>query len=178
MKTRFREVPKIGTAISCRVMILLIICCITLTGCDPNGYNFVPDDLADIVSVELIQYDNPEQKRFSSWVPDHTSDLKSFDNSKVSILETLDESHISELIDTLCEFDILDTYYAYDSPNELCLRLTYSNGDFLIINCDKNAFAGYIGKFSPDGEVAQFIGCFESWQSFNTLVNDYFQIEI
>ena len=177
MKIQFSKVPKIGTAISCWVMIFLIICCSTLTGCDPVGYSFAPDDLADIVSIELIQYDNPEQKQFFSWVPDHTSDLKSFDNSKVSILETLDESHISELTATLCEFYILGTYYAYDSPNGLCLRLTYSNGDFLIVNCGENSY-GYIGKFSHDGEVAQFIGCFESFQSFKTLVNDYFQMEI
>lgn len=175
---KFSKVPKIGTAISRWVMIFLIICCITLTGCDPSSYYFAHDDLDDIVSIELIQYDNPEQKEFFSWVPDHTSDLKPFDNSKVSILETLDEGHISELIDTLCQFHILGTYYAYDSPKGLCLRLTYSSGDFLIVSCDENSYTGYIGKFSLDGEVVQFIGCFASLRSFQTLVNDYFQTKI
>lgn len=178
MKNKFSKDPKIRTAILHRGMIFLIICCITLTGCDPLPYYFARNDLVDIVSIELIQYDNPEQKEFFSWVPDHMSDLKPFDNSKVNILETLDEGHISELIDTLCESHILDTYYAYDSPNGLCLRLTYSSGDFLIVSCDENSYTGYIGKFSPDGEVAQFIGCFESSRSFKNLVNDYFQMKI
>ena len=178
MRNKFSKDPKIRTAILHRGMIFLIICCLTLTGCDPVSYRFHHDDLADIVSIELIQYDNPEQKDFLSWVPDHTSDLKPFDVSKVSVLETLDEDNISELIDTLCECYILDTYYAYDSPNGICLKLTYSNGDFLIISCDENSYEGYIGKFSPDGEVAQFIGCFENLSSFKTLVNDYFQTKI
>ena len=159
-------------------VILLIICSFMLAGCDPVNYNFHRDDLEDIVSIELIQYDNPEQEHFSSWVPDHTSDLKPFDDSKVNILETLDDDHISELIDTLCACNILDTYYAYDSPNGLCLKLSYSNGDFLIVNCNENSYTGYIGKFSSDGEVAQFIGCFTSVESFKTLVNDYFQTKI
>ena len=178
MKNKFSKVSKIGTSISSLAILLLNICCLMLTGCDPSGYYFSHDDLADVVSVELIQYDNPGQKNFSSWVPDHSSDLKPFDDSKVSVLETLDEDQTSGLIDALCEFHILEKYYAYDSPAGLCLKLTYSNGDFLIVSCDEESYKGYIGRFSPDGEVARFIGCFASSSSFKTLVNDYFQTQI
>ena len=159
-------------------MFVFIFCCFTLTACDPGTYYFEQEELSDIVRIELINYDNPEQKHFISWVPDHTSDLKPLDNSKISVLETLEEDKIPQFIDTLCEFDILYRYYAFDSPNGVCLKLSYSNGDFLIVNCNVPSFAGYIGEFTSDGEVTAFIGCFSASSSFTTLVNNFFQTKI
>ncbi|MCH5152336.1 MAG: hypothetical protein J1F68_00035 [Clostridiales bacterium] len=159
--------------------ILLVLCSLcAFAACDPSTVFLEPTDLTDIVSVELIRYDNPRQKQFISWVPDHTSDLKAFDERKLFVLERLDGDKIPEFIDTLCECPILDRYYAFDSPNGICLKLTYINGEYLIVNCKEGAFVGYIGKFGFDGEVIQFIGCFVSVTSFETLVNDYFQMKI
>ena len=159
--------------------ILLVICSLcTFAACDPNEIYFERDSLADIVKIELIRYDNPKQKQFFSWVPDHTDDLKPFDESRVTVLETLDENKIYDLLDTLCECPILDRYYAYDSPNGICLKISYSNGDYLIVNCNEGSFTGYIGRFDCDGKVVQFIGCFVSVACFETLVNDYFQTKI
>ena len=157
---------------------ILIIFCFTLTACDPGSYYLKQEDLTDIVSVEVINYDNPEQKHFKSWVPDHEADLKPFDNSKVSVLETLDENNIINFVDELCGYHILYKYYGYDSPNGTCLKLTRSNGNFLIVSCNENRFAGYIGEFSTDGEIIAFIGCFSNRIYFEALVNDYFQTKI
>lgn len=167
---------KVITAV---LAILLVLCSlVSFAACDPGTFYFDDEYLSAIVSVELISYVNPEQTHFFSWVPDHTADLKPFDESKVSVLETLDNDKLSDFIDTLCECDVLYKYYAFDAPNGLCLKLTYANGDFVIVSCNGNSFAGYIGKFSADGEVADFIGCFSSLYSFETLVNDYFQTKI
>lgn len=156
--------------------IFFIICSLFIfAACDPATFYFNHEYLSDTVSVELIRYDNPEQKHFSSWVPDHTSELKPFDQSKVVVSETLDENKIPDFIDTICEYDILYKYYAFDTPNGICIKLTYSNGDFLIVSCNENSFKGYIGKFFSNGEVADFIGCFSAFDSFETLLNDYFK---
>lgn len=153
--------------------IILIIGCITLTACDPNRIHLKQEELSDIVSVELVKYDNSKQKCFFSWIPDHSSDLKPFDDSKLSVMETLPVDKIPQFIDTLCECDIFSNYYAYDSPNGICFKLSYSNGDFLIVNGKD-----YIGKFSSDGEVAEFIGCFSNSNFFKTLVNNYFRANV
>ncbi|MCI8434996.1 MAG: hypothetical protein HFK10_03415 [Clostridia bacterium] len=165
--------------ISKLLAILILICSLFIfTACDPSPFYFEHEYLADTVSIELIRYDNPEQKHFLSWVPDHTADLKSFDQSKVTVLETLHENKIPDFIDTLCEYDILYKYYAFDTPNGICIKLNDSNGDFLIVSCNENSFAGYIGKFYSNGEVADFIGCFSALKYFETLVNDHFQMKI
>lgn len=179
MKSKFCNIFKLKKlSVIIATISILLICCLTLTACDPGSYYFEPEELSDIVSVELINYNNPEQKHFLSWVPDHTSKLKPFDDSKLSVLETLEEDKIAQFTDVLCECNILYKYYAYDSPNGTCLKLSYSNGDFLIINCNMPSFAGYIGKFTSGGEVAEFIGCFSSSYYFKTLVNDYFQMKL
>ena len=159
--------------------IFIIICSLFIfEACDPGTFRFDLEYLTDIVSVELIRYDNPEQKHFSFWVPDHSSDLKSYEQSKEIVSETLDENKISDFIDTICECDVLYKYYAFDTPNGICIKLTYSDGDFLIVNCIENSFVGYIGKFYSNGDVADFIGCFSDLKCFETLVNDYFQMKI
>lgn len=179
MKSKFRKIfklKKLNATIA--TIFILLICCFTLTACDPSSYYFQPEELSDIVKVELINYNNPQQNHFLSWVPDHTSKLKPFDDSKLSVLETLNEDKITQFTDVLCEFHILYKYYAYDSPNGTCLKLSYSNGDFIIINCNMPSFTGYIGKFTSDGEVAAFIGCFSSSDYFKILVNAYFQTKL
>lgn len=159
--------------------ILLVVCSLCVfAACDPSTVYIEREDLAEVVSVELVNYDNPKQKHFFSWVPDHTADLKPLDVSKISVVETLDADKITDLLDTLSECPILDRYYAFDSPEGLCLKLTYQSGDFLIINCYGHSFAGYIGRFHANGEVAQFIGCFVSLACYETLVNDFFQTKI
>lgn len=158
------------------VLIILIVLCslVQFVACDPSDYYFTQEELSDIVSIELINYENPAQKSFFSWVPDHTSDLKPFDNKKVCVLESLAEDKFSQFVETLCDCLILETYFAYDSPKGICVKKSYSDGDFLILSCNEQTFAGYVGKFSSDGEVARFIGCFCNRDSFEALVNDYF----
>lgn len=162
------------------VLVFLLAFCFTLSACDPGNFQFTSDELASVTSIELISYDNPEQKHFASWVPDHTSDLKPFDDTKASRLEVLDDDKISDFLDELCEYNILYKYFAYDSPNGTCLKLNYRNGDFLIVwsYYQNGSFSGYIGRYSSDGEVAEFFGCFESLTYYKNLVNDYFQIQI
>lgn len=178
MKSKF--VKAFGKKFIAKLILIfaVTVCCCLLSACDPGTYRFTQEDLSDVVSIELIFYDNPDQESFASWVPDHTDDLKPFDAGKQSVLEKLSDDRIPQFVDALCECRILSTYFAFDSPGGVCIKLAYANGDFLIINCKKNSYTGYIGKFSSDGEVAQFVGCFESVDSFEKLVSDYFQTKI
>ena len=156
-----------------KVLALLLISflCICLTACDPASYFFDNDDLLDnLTDIQLINYDNTLQKSFKSWVPNHYSKLVNFDFDNMTILEILDDSYKEEFIRQLAQQYILHTYYAYNSPNNICLRLLYANGDFIIINCAyKNSyFGGYIGKYDSEGNVIDFYGCSESLYSFTS----------
>ena len=154
------------------LVVALTAICFTLTACDPGSYQFEREELDDVVSVELINYDNPKQKEFSSWVPDHSADLKPFDNSKVTVLETLADDKTADFLDELCEIPFLYLYYSYDSPKGICIKLSRSNGDYIIIWSD------YVGEFSSDGEVKWFCGCFSGLSVYKDFVNGYFETQI
>ncbi len=159
------------------ILIFILALCAALTSCDPGLYYFEMSELSEnVVRIDLIDYDNPDQKGFISWVPDHSDDLLPFDESKCTRLEELDDGKGVDLLNDLSRSEILHHYYAYNSPNGISLRLTYENGDFLIVNCDSQneTYAGYIGKYSADGEVVEFYGCFSSYRYFEHLVNNYF----
>ena len=162
-------------------IVLFLSLCITLPACDPNNSRLDYDALSEsVVSVELIHYENPEQKHFSSWVPDQSSELQPYDFAKESVKRILDETRISEFLTQLSEATILDKYYAFDSPNGVCLKLTYDNGDFLIIYCDSinESYSGYVGEFYADGKVKRFIGSFSDYNDFESLVNDFFHFNL
>ena len=163
----------------CFLVLLAVILCFTFTACDPSSYQFEYDELAaKVVRVELIEYNNPDQRKFASWVPDHMDDLLPFDRTKETVLETLEESNFPNLLRQLSRAEILYRYFAYDSPRGLCVKLTYASGDFLIVSCNSGQYSGYIGSFSKEGEVSEFYGCFSGYIYFETLVNNFFEMEI
>ena len=158
----------------------LIIFTLSFGACDALRIQPNLESLAEITSIELIEYTNPNQKSFLSWVPDHSDDLVPFDFSKMTILETLPEERLTDFKDTFTQTDILYHYYAYDSPADVCIKANYSNGDFLIIwaNYKRGSFGGYIGKFAQDGSIGSFWGCFSSLSYYEDLVNNFFTYQI
>ena len=151
-----------------------------LSACDPLTHVIQQDELTDVVSIELIEYKNPSQEHFTSWVPNHFDDLKPFDIANATVIEKLQDEKKSEFLDSFMETDILHTYYAYDSPADICIRLNYENGNFLIIWSDykKNSFAGYIGEYSADGTVLSFWGSFSGLSYYQGLINNFFSYNI
>ena len=143
-------------------LVFILIVCFTSIACDPGTYVISPESLDNVVHVELVNYENPDQKHFVSWVPNHFDDLVSYDISKETLLEELTDEKKDELLTSFSQTDILHTYYAYDSPKDICIKLTYSSGNFLIVWADykNNSFAGYIGEYTADGAVVSFWGSF------------------
>ncbi len=154
--------------------------CFLLCACDPGSYKAEDDLLEDVTSIDLILYENSEQKALQGWFKDHFDELPTFDNSKAKVLETLPEEKISKFLDAFSEKEILSTYYTYDSPADVCIRLNYSNGNFLIIWSDyeNNSFGGYIGVYSKDGIPESFLGVFSALSFYKELINDFFVYDI
>lgn len=153
-------------------IVLSVLFIIFLTSCDPGStsleYHFEKEE---VKTVELIHYDNHNQHHFRFWAPNHFSDLKNLDLEYIAVIKTLNEELLSSFLDELLEYPLLDTYYAYDSPSGICIRLTMNNNDFVIVHCMNNRFNGYIGKYDSEGKVLDFYGCFESYSSFSNLLN-------
>ena len=161
-------------------IILVMMICFTMCACDPGSFSIDREKLNNVVSVELIEYANSNQKPFTTWVPDQFDKLLPFDSVNVTTLEVLSSEKISDFLDAFSKTDILHTYYAYNSPKDVCIRLNYQNGDFLIIwaNYMNNGFAGYIGEYSSDGTVLSFWGSFSALAYYTDLVNQYFTYKL
>lgn len=151
-----------------------------LSACDPGIYQIDADSLNDVISIELIDYENSKQKHFLSWVPNQFDKLSPFDNANATVIEELEEDKVPDFINAFAQTDILHIYYAYDSPKDVCVKMNYSNGNFLIVwaNYKEENFAGYIGEYFADGTVFSFWGSFSSLAYFENLVNDFFDFGI
>ena len=162
------------------VIMIAVITCFSICSCDPSSFVVSRDSLDNVISVELIEYANSDQKHFTTWVPDQSDKLVPFNVANATILETLPEEKISGFLDAFSATDILHTYYAYNSPKDVCLRLTYENGNFLIIwaNYAEDSHAGYIGEYASDGTVLSFWGSFSSLTYYKDLINQHFNYKI
>jgi len=161
------------------LLIILLISIISIS-CDPGTYKIADESLENVVSIELINYDNPEQDHFTSWVPNHFDDLLPFNIDKETVIKKLSDENIDGFLNSFKKTDILHAYYAYNSPKDVCIKLNYLNGNFLIIwaNYERESFAGYIGEYLPDGTVLSFWGSFSGLFYYEDLVNNYFNYNL
>lgn len=161
------------------IMVVVIIC-LSMCACDPGSFSIDRESLNNVVSVELIEYANPNQKQFVSWVPDQFNKLLPFVPANATVLECLPANKIPDFLDAFSKTDILRTYYAFNSPKDVCIKLNYENGNFLIIwaNYLDNGYAGYIGEYSSDGTVLSFWGSFSRLSYYKDLVNQYFNYNL
>ena len=152
----------------------------SLLACDPGSRGVSKEELIDVVSVELIEYQNSNQQHFLSWVPNHFDKLKPFNDANARVVERLPIERMADFLDAFTQTDILNKYYAYDSPADVCIRINYYNGNFLIVWADYEAgsFAGYIGEYSADGTVLSFWGSFSGLDYYKDLVNNFFDYKI
>ena len=157
-------------------LILTAIMCFFMCACDPGSFSPNRDSLNSVIGVELIEYTNTEQKHFTTWVPDYFDELAPFNLTNATTIDALPAEKIPDFLDAFSATDILHSYYAYNSPKDICIKLNYENGDFLIVwaNYAENHFGGYIGKYAADGTVSSFWGSFSALSYYEDLVNQYF----
>ena len=160
--------------------IMGVIICLSMCACDPGSFIIDRESLNNVVSAELIEYTNTNHKQFFSWVPDQFDKLLPFDSDNATILARLPSEKIPDFLDAFSETDILHTYYAYNSPKDVCIKLNYENGNFLIIwaNYMDNTYAGYIGEYSSDGTVLSFWGSFSALNYYEDLVSQHFNYNL
>jgi len=160
-------------------LIFLLVFCFVFASCDPGSFYFSTDYLNNVVSIELIDYTNTEQKSFSSWAHNHFNKLKPFNLENSTTIETLETDKIENFNLYLTEQVLYYRFYTYNSPKGLCLKLNFANGDFIIISdVNKKGYNGYVGRYSSTGKVLDYYGCFCSEDSFVNLVNNYFNTQV
>ena len=162
------------------VILLLVMCC-TLCACDPGEYQPPQEALDKVVSVELIQYANSEQKEYLLWIFDHYNELLPFVAENATVLEVLPADKLSDFLQSFSQKTLIGPHYAsYNSPGEICLRLKYENGDFLIVWADNQSgrYSGYVGEYSSNGAVLSYWGVPSNSFDYEGFVNEYFDYEL
>lgn len=162
-----------------KLLALLSVCvmCLTFTACEPIWSEYEYSDLQDTVAdIEIINYDNPKSRPVSYILA--KSRNPNFKFNKMTLIETLNEEDCKSFLEDISDKTIGDFVRRYNSPNGVCFKVNYKNGDFDIIS------EKYIGRFSSTGKFLKYIGVFASDSSdpsyngkemFEYLVNTYIE---
>ncbi len=155
---------------------ILLATVAVLTACDPESFHLYD---TDIVSVELFTYDNPNPKTVRK-----VGDVLPIDPDKMEILETLDTDRTAEFAERLSGMSFL-LYSPYsDQPTGVSIKVTYGDGSYAIIS--SNPVDGgkykydynYNVTFDSDGNITQVMGYRQGVDSYENLVNDFFETKI
>ena len=153
----------------------MILCVfISLSGCvwDPASYLFDYEKLKEqVATVELINYENEEPKKIKD-----ISEILPYDFDKEEVLETLPADKIDDFIMDLSEIRFLDYSSFAKEPVEICIKITYKNGEFIIITSTLMDVAyGLVELFNSNGCPIEYIGAPGDRDEFVALVNKYFE---
>ena len=161
------------------LIILLCTFVLFLTACDPapSGYlRNIPVD--DVVSVELINYKNPDAKMINTLLS--RSGIKSFDFKKMEIIEDLSEDKFEDFLQDFSDLDVWTRWQHPNSPIGGSLRIVYANGDFDVISChnEEHAIISFMAKYNKKGKLKDHIGTIESKEDYINILNKYFTRQI
>ena len=160
---------------------MLIICfslMVFLSACGPVMIHLDKSEIENkVAKVELLYYDNPKQKKFAFWFFDHSDQLRPLDFENVTTLKELPSERFPSFLDQLCEAEIRERFYIYNAPKGFCVKITYNDGSFIIHYCD-NTCRGYVGFYSQDGKVLDYIGSLDSYKEYSNLIDDCFDFHI
>ena len=160
------------------IPIICVFLMLILSACDPMMIGLEKSYLENkVVKVELIHYENPKQKKFASWIPDHSGQLKPFDFNNVTIIQELPEESFSAFYDQISKAFIRQKYYIYNAPKGFCLRLTNNDGSFMIYCCNSTS-RGFCGLYSQEGEIIEYIGAPDSYKEYANLINEFFDVHL
>ena len=147
------------------VLTCVLTCLLVFTGCDPAmNYIDVDELLRNTVKVELVEYENENPKDIQNL---DGKKKPTFNFDKVTLIATLDESKIEDIINDLGESGYIYYNRALNEPIGKTLILYQSNGDMLVIfGCiyknEKGSTKYYDGciLFDKDGKYIEYIGDF------------------
>ncbi len=129
--------------------VLFISLLFSLFGCDP-GYCYFTYETEEVLSVELIYYDNNSAKELF----EQRDKVKNFDFSKATAIDTLPEDKIDGFLSEFSEIMFLYVWRHLDSPKGKCVKINEADGSFAIICLDGE----FSCRYDSSGNVIWFIG--------------------
>ena len=139
------------------ILIILLISILSFTACDPGHGKIYKEQFECVVEVQLISYDNPDQKvRNFNWGNAHIYDLVDLDLSKIEVIESLSNEKREEFADLMVGREYFLDYHDVDSPDGYCVRILYEDGSFMLISTPLGK--SYFGKYDSSGKATYVFG--------------------
>ena len=160
------------------VMLLIVFVCLGITACDPAWYYHYDNEerISNIVSVELVNYNNSDEKEVSTYFS--TRQVQQFDFEKLEVLEVIEGEGLSILLQHLSGIEIWGGWNHSDSPFGISLRVIYNNGEFDVVSSDDERDLQFFARFESNGRLSRYLGMFLNHSDFVELINTHFNIQV
>ena len=165
------------------LLIVTIILGILLTSCDYSYYIYYNSDGTDlfvdkdVMSIELIQYENKDTRS-------NPLGNEDFDSNKIEVLEILQTDHIENFVLELSQIGGISGKHEekINSPLGIGIRIIYEDQSFTIttITIIDGVETIFMGDYDQNEEIGIYLGI--SWQDmiddFKMILSKYFDMSI
>lgn len=140
--------------------------------CDPVRYRYDYEGLRkSVVSVELMEY-----KATTVKMTQKKSDIDMFDFDKSETVQTLEPSKIDDFLRAFTKVEFFKYEEFASTPIGRCIKLTYSNGDFLVAIGYRKGGVCYSGThlYDENGNIKEVVGYMSNADAFFKVRDDFF----
>ena len=127
-----------------------------LNGCTAPMFNFVPHDISEIASIQLIYYDNPDVLKQEYTLFEAKHPFESFDESKCTVLEELDRENLETFFSEM-EYSVESSTVSTRGPIGQGLRVNHTDGKFFVIIWnyveESHSYRSFNAYYQEDGTL-------------------------
>jgi len=148
---------------------------ICLSACEPEMFWFEYDEISsNVISVELINYCTLDLHEIES-----EDEIYTFIFYQMEVIEILDIASIDNFFFDLSNIEFHNRLDYSNTPVGISVKITYENGDLLILSSTLINEIAYGGAFlyNSEGVIIEYYGNFAIRQQYVDLVNMYFETQ-
>lgn len=162
-------------------LVLMFMFMLALVSCDPATHILNADELlANTTKIELVNYENENPQMIRNIEGEKKP---TFDFNKVTLIATLDDSKLEDVVKDVSDRGYLYFYSALNEPIGKTLILYQSNGNMVVLNncvyTDKTGDTKYYGDcciYDANGVFIEYIGRVGN-NYIDSLESQYFNID-
>ena len=156
---------KIGILLTVIFSLYFFVACLSRAPRSPFSYD---DLIEDVVSVQLIYYNNPNVRRMTTRRSGcfgsraRIDEMPNFNFDLMEVVEELPHEMLYSFLLVLVETSY-EVFAHPDSPSGISIKILFLNGDFSIISNYGigDSWSNFSGRFNRYGEIVDFYGHIE-----------------
>lgn len=157
-----------------KCIVAIVILSLYVVGCEPSVYNFDKDYYGNKIERIELRYSIIKQKPIIIFLKNGKSPQFQIEDSL--LLETIEESKISDFINDFSKIDFFEFANCCNEPFGFIVVIYLLNNNYIISSCSSygKEYYGIFAEFNENNEFVQSFGQIAEVYKYEVVIKKYF----